>query len=183
MNFYSQAGQDQFVHALLPKREGTFWDIGCGGLEISNTRGLEELGWRGLLVDNSPEARKASCVRPSPFFLANATEFSFPEPDRVDYLSLDVDGASLDALRNLPLDKTRFSVITVEHDFWRFGDNLRTPMLQLLTEHGYFIVCADVCNPDPFEIWAVDDRVFSLQDVERFVRSEPTQWRDILGIA
>lgn len=180
MNFYSQAGQDQFVHKLLPITNGTFWDIGCGGLEISNTLALEQVGWRGLLMDNSPEAQKASVGRISRFILADATIYRFPEPERIDYLSLDIDAGTLSALMNLPLNKTRFSIITIEHDAYRFGDTLRAPMRKILKNFGYNLVCADVKNPDPFEDWWVDDLLWD--KANRFL-SSGMMWTDIFAEA
>jgi hypothetical protein len=70
MNSYSQAGQDRFVHALIPGDVGTFLDIGCAGKEGSNTLGLEELGWTGILMDSRLNA--LNCPRKSLFI--------FPKP-------------------------------------------------------------------------------------------------------
>jgi hypothetical protein len=184
INDYSQAGQTRFVFETLIKpdvvRVGSFLDIGCAGLSISNTLGLEELGWRGWLIDNSSEAQLDSINRPSKFILGDATQLNYGFlPAIVDYLSLDIDGATLDALRKLPLDKTRFRVITIEHDQYSRGDTLRIPIYETLIAHGYTIVCMDVCNPDPFEIWAVDPNLVPRSAWEPMVRTGPVQWRDI----
>lgn len=181
MNSYSQAGQDQFVHALHPS-PGVFLDIGCAGRSISNTLALEEIGWSGVLVDNSVEAMKDSAGRKPTFVLADAValDYSFLPPV-VDYLSLDVDFASLAVLRRLPLHETRFRIITVEHDSYQHGETLRTPMLEILKTRGYDVLCADVCNPDPFEIWCVDPKLVDMSIAEKFRRNQPTQWRDILA--
>lgn len=184
MTDYSQAGQTTFVKKLLIDTGvvpvGSFLDIGCAGLSISNTLGLEELGWRGWLCDNSPEAQLDSINRPSKFILGDATKLNYGFlPSVVDYLSLDIDGATLDALKKLPLDKTRFRVITIEHDAYRFGETLRLPMADILIAHGYTIICMDVCNPDPFEIWAVDKNLVPASAWEPMVRIGPVQWRDI----
>lgn len=158
MNFYSQAGQDRFVYELLVKSGiapvGTFLDIGAGGLSISNTLGLEELGWIGWLIDNSTEAANDSRSRKSTFICDDATRMNYDFlPPRIDYLSLDVNGASLAALMQLPLKRVWFSVITIEHDAYRFGDSLRSPMRKILLDHDYALVHPDVSNPDPFEDW------------------------------
>lgn len=161
MNFYSQAGQDKFVYELLVKTgiapKGTFLDIGAGGRSISNTLGLEEIGWTGWLIDNSPEAQKDSEGRNAKFILADATtlDYSFL-PDRVDYLSLDVDSASLSALERLfETSKCRFKVCTLEHDAYRFGDSLRAGQRKAMKAYGYYLVRPNVSNPDPFEDWWV----------------------------
>lgn len=176
MNFYSQARQDEFVLALagrhIPK---LFLDIGCGGRSISNTLALEERGWTGMLLDNSPEAEKDSKGRKAQFILTDATKYKWPVPLLCfGYASIDIDYASLDALKNIPLGDMRFGIITIEHDSWRFGEELRTPMLRILKEHGYDVLCADVCNPDPFEIWAVDPECVDMEIAERFRSNKPT---------
>jgi hypothetical protein len=185
MNSRSQAGQDRFVNALHPQ-PGTFLDIGAAGLAISNTLGLEEIGWTGILVDNSPEAARASTVRKAWFKLADATQrdYSFLPPI-VDFLSLDVDGASLDALRKIfaSAPKTSFRTITVEHDQYERGESLRTPMLELLRAKGYDILCPDVCHEGKsFEIWAVKPELVDMTVAEKFRRDKPTDWKEILNV-
>lgn len=185
MNFCSQAGQDQFCAKVLIESGvelcRNFLDIGCAGLAISNTLWLETVhGFRGWCIDNSPEAQLDSINRPSKFILGDATKLNYGFlPAVVDYLSLDIDGATLDALRKLPLDKTRFRVITVEHDQYSRGDTLRIPIYETLIAHDYTIVCMDVCNPDPFETWAVDKNLVPASAWEPLVRIGPVQWRDI----
>lgn len=156
---YSQAGQDIFVRRVLGTTPGTFLDIGCAGDQWSNTKALEEDGWTGWLVDTDPNAAKGR----GNFICADATKMKWSEgffPPKIDYLSLDVDENSLDALKNLPLDATRFRVITIEHDAYRFGDKLRDGERAILTAHGYQLVCKDVCGAPnaPFEDWWVDPR-------------------------
>ena len=76
---HSQAGQDKFVYDTLVKPtnyiNGTFLDIGCGfPIEINNTYSLEQLGWRGVLIDKDPGFVE-SCrqQRQSPVIEADAT--------------------------------------------------------------------------------------------------------------
>lgn len=142
MKWYSQSGQDEFAYFTTNKKEHcTFLDIGSGG-PTSNTRALEELGWTGWRVDVAPDL---NCRRVSTFFIADATEMLFNFlPSYVDYLSLDVDDESYHALLALPLDRVRFGCITAEHDFYRFGETLRTPMRKCLERHGYSIMWKDV---------------------------------------
>jgi hypothetical protein len=182
MNSYSQAGQDRFVYEVLIKTGvlqhamGTFIDIGCAGNELSNTRALEEMGWLGLLVDIAPQPETTK--RPSRFMQADATKADLMiRWSTVDYLSLDVDEATLDALKNLPLDKVRFRVITIEHDAYRFGDKLRPFEREILTKAGYKLICADVCNPVPFEDWWVDAPYEKY--AERF-KCQGKHWTEIL---
>lgn len=153
MKSYSQAGQDVFVRLVLGNKPGTFLDIGCAGDQYSNTKALEEEGWTGWLVDFDLYAGRG---RSSRFYNLDVTKpFKLPLPSHIDYLSLDVDENSLAALKNLPLDKTRFWVITIEHDQYRFGDKLYPEERAILMAHGYQLICKDVCGAPgaPFEDW------------------------------
>lgn len=159
MNTYSQASQDLYVYQMVPRSNGTFIDIGCGHpSKWNNTLALEELGWTGLLVDSV--AQQHIETRRAKFIQADARGLMWPVilsgfPRVIDYLSLDVDEASLDALVNVMGAGHQFRVITLEHDAWRFGDTLRAGQRELLTSLGYTLHQADVCaTPDmPFEDW------------------------------
>jgi hypothetical protein len=183
MKSYSQAGQDVFVRLIYgPDFKGTFLDIGCAGDLYSNTKALEEEGWTGTLVDIDPYAGHG---RKEPFICGDATKcvFNFLSK-RIDYLSLDVDENSLAALKNLPLDTTRFSVITIEHDAYRFGDKLWPGEREILKAKGYSLVCQDVCGAPgaPFEDWWVDTRNIHPSAVRRFL-SVGKLYTDILYAA
>lgn len=172
MNYYSQAGQDKWIEELLVKgeglTEGNFLDIGCGGKQWSNTLGLEAIGWVGILLDNSIEAREY-CVanRRNPFILHDATTVNWEGilPPLVDYLSLDVDGASLEVLISLPLERVEFRAITIEHDAYRFGDKLRSVERQVLRNHGYTLWKGNVEHDGmPFEDWWIKPELLKLKD-------------------
>jgi hypothetical protein len=189
MKSYSQAAQDRFVHKLIVEPEqlktGTFLDIGCcHPTEISNTFGLEEIGWLGILFDIDPNACElCRQKRRSPVVEGNAVTNDyrrllleglwntnepikhiipfrrplFDGPLVIDYLSLDIDSGTDDVLAALPLDSVRFRIITLEHDAYRFGDRPRRRMRDMLKAHGYDLVCSDVCSLDmmPYEDWFV----------------------------
>lgn len=166
---YSQVGQDLWVLeklAHLDPRRCSFLDIGCNHpVELSNTYALERLGWSGWLVDADQVCFDlCTAQRKGATVLADATKLrlaSLPtiegfSPLAVDYLSLDIDHGTLDALRNLLSQGLAFKVATVEHDAYRFGDELRAGERQLLTEAGYILEHADVGSPEwPFEDWWV----------------------------
>jgi hypothetical protein len=184
MKSYAQAGQDVFARLLHPE-PGVFLDVGAAGPSISNTLALEEAGWTGWLVDNSIEALRASSGRKAKFICDDAAKIDYSFlPSTANYLSVDCDQYSLAALERIfataPL--TRFSVITAEHDAYERGEALRTPMLNLLRQHHYWIVCADVCHEGkPFEIWAIDPEQKSFA-AQVFMSPEPTDWKEILGL-
>lgn len=156
---YSQAGQDAFVHALLGD-QGTFLDIGASHpTELSNTYGLEQVGWTGVCVEIEHSLCELLRVqRKAVVREGDAIKMPWGHPWRAgDYLSLDIDGATLDVLRKLMEAKYKFLVITIEHDAYRFGDTLRIPEREILTAAGYVLVRPDVCcTPGmPFEDWWV----------------------------
>ena len=129
-NNYSQAFQDMFVLCMLDgKRNGTYWELGADKpRKLNNTYILEsEFGWTGHSFDIEKEKvdyfntqRKNKCI------YADATTYDYASlgyPEQIDYLSLDCDPANitLDCLKQLPLDKHRFSVITYETDVYQDG--------------------------------------------------------------
>lgn len=166
MKSNSQVGQDVFIaetfKAIDPSFKGTFLDVGCNDpIHWSNTYALEELGWAGVLVD----VEQSSCdlcraKRPKSLVIhADATRINWSSVLPVkhfDYLSLDVDQATPAALRNLITHGVTWRIATVEHDFWRFGNEPRAEMRALLSTVGYVMVKADVLGMDgksQFEDW------------------------------
>lgn len=182
---HSQAGQDRFVWEVLRHPEsGTFLDIGANHpVEKNNTYALEQMGWRGILVENDAhcanlirEQREASILEED---ATTVPWLGYLFQDRLDYLSLDVDFASLQVLRDLMALPYRFSVLTVEHDAYRFGTERRDEMVTLLRSKGYDILCADVCDQGmSFEIWAVDPLAVDMAKAEKFRRDVPTDWKE-----
>lgn len=58
MKYYSQIGQDKyFIENFMEKSDNNFFvDVGChDGVTMSNTLALENLGWRGLLIEVEDE--------------------------------------------------------------------------------------------------------------------------------
>ena len=57
MKYYSQFGQDKWIHENLfkDKNDGFFVEIGADdGIDKSNTKFFEELGWSGICIEPSP---------------------------------------------------------------------------------------------------------------------------------
>lgn len=179
---YSQAGQDRFVWEMLGPGFGTFLDVGANHpTERSNTYALERMGWTGTLVEADP-----NCVqllrqqRNARVIEADATQLDWSGVMdagwRINYLSLDVDEASLTTLRNVLESGLLFDVMTVEHDAYRFGPERRNEMLRMIWEHGYHVLCPDVCDQGmAFEAWAVNPRTMAIQ--HRFARPHPADWK------
>lgn len=56
--YYSQIGQDEFMHKnfFLDKTDGTFVDIGAGGVKFSDSLFFERRGWRCVCIEPHPRA-------------------------------------------------------------------------------------------------------------------------------
>lgn len=182
---HSQAGQDRFVLELLGHSPGKALDIGANHpTQKSNTYALEQMGWRGLLVENDENcAGLLARGRSWAVITEDATKLDWAAAlsawGDFDYLSLDVDAATLRVLQRLPLATTRFRVITLEHDSYRFGPAPRALMLSILSNYGYEVLCADVCDQGmPFEIWAIDPVNVDLERAMRFRSARPTDWTE-----
>jgi hypothetical protein len=169
MKSYSQAKQDLFVLEVLKnKRNGLFLDIGCGHPNnINNTFLLEsEFDWSGVCVDvDESLTEKWEQRKKSKFINNNALTLDYEhiikqmtDDNIIDYLSLDLEPASItfECLQKIPFDKYIFSVITYEHDYYRFGDAYRTPSRNFLINLNYVIVNQDVGDDgQSFEDWYI----------------------------
>lgn len=188
MVYWSQAWQDEFVANMLNfKRDGHFLDIGStDGMNQSNSYFLEsEMGWKGICVERgvgyTEHYRKnRNCI----FLNEDATQIDYKAlfianayPSRIDYLSVDIDENSALALKKLPLDDYRFSIITIEHDAYRFSDSLRSEERAILNAHNYTLLFPNVLvplgcgmGPDlPFEDWWVDASAFNVDQLSKLV--------------
>lgn len=183
---HSQSGQDRFAWELFKDEGGlmhTFLDIGClcegrpDARKISNTYGLEQLSWFGLLVDR---VQVTLPDRKSPYVCGDARTLDWQQLMKetkissFDYLSLDVDEATVATLKNLLASGVRWRAATIEHDSYEFGPAARDEMRKLLTEAGYTLLVPDVqvrCNDGvlrPFEDWWVDARKVNMEVAEKF---------------
>lgn len=147
--WYSQCGQDEFVYNLLGEN-GIFLDIGSGHpTELSNTRALEDYGWTGHCIDILPfdySQRKAT------FLQADALSLSWKNFSP-DYISLDVDWVCLEVLKDLLSEGITFKVLTIEHNRYCKGDDIRNQMRTLLSP-SYTLARADVAfEGNEFEDW------------------------------
>lgn len=190
---FSQAGQDRFVWEVTGhKTNGTFLDIGSGEVtSCSNSYGLEQMGWRGLMVDLHRDV-KGLAKRKSPFLQADTTTVRWLDvlrryriPLKIDFLSLDVDDATTDTLIHIPLGQIHFGVICIEHDSYRLGPGPRDTMREILKSAGYQLICEDVriAYPTPgdlveFEDWHVAP---ALAERAKPFQSKLKMWSEIVG--
>lgn len=184
--FYSDAKQDQFVANLLNfKNDGYYLDIGsCHSIGSNNSYVFDnEFNWTGICVELQESYKSSYDGRKQCTFLnEDATKLNYKEvlqknkfPKIIDYLSLDVDTASLEVLEKLPLDEFKFKVITIEHDFYIYGDTYRGKQREILEKNNYILLCADVyvqqngfdkkeCS---FEDWWVHPDFFDINTIEK----------------
>lgn len=177
-NTYSQAWQDLFVLTMLNgKNSGTFLEIGAGApvSEGNNTFLLEKFNYSGISIDiDSARHQEWAAERPnSKFIVGNALELDYTEvldkfPNQIDYLQIDIDpaGNSLRALKKLPHNQHRFSVITFETDLYANNTQVKEQSKQLLHNLGYELVVENAAIKNhythewvAFEDWYVDPLV------------------------
>ncbi|MBU3568185.1 hypothetical protein [Polynucleobacter alcilacus] len=172
-NYFSQAGQDLFVLAMLNNKEnGTYLEIGgADPFDSNNTFLLESVfGWTGFSIEfNAELSAKYSKLRNNICISADATIFDYEAqakllhfPSQIDYLSVDIDPAenTYAALIKCPFNQYRFSVITYEHDAYSSGDAYANLSRKFLKDRGYRLVAKNVkCFGRAFEDWWVDPKI------------------------
>lgn len=187
MHFYADDRQDEFVANLLKfKRDGYYVDIGsCASTGSNNSYFFEsQLNWKGICIEKNPifndSYKERSCRYVNQDALTIDYEKMFKEenmPLSIDYLSLDIDEASVDALRKLPLKKYRFKVITIEHDSHVHGDLYKKPQREILIKNGYFLLCSEVLNQSGINIgqehgwedWYCDPAYFNPEELDHLI--------------
>lgn len=170
INGRGESGQDNFAFEHCGRTSfGSFLDIGCNEpRRWNNTFALEEVGWRGWALDINPEyAADWARERVTRFVTADATVVDWkalvgPTTKFIDYLSLDIDenkerNLVTTILTNLFAAGLTFRCATIEHDAYRFGDNPRLAIREIMQSNGYTLAHADVeiraGNGKPFEDW------------------------------
>lgn len=182
--FHSDYGQDKWIARFLfpDVEDGYFVDVGSGdGVVSSNTKALEDLGWKGICVDPFPTnmeprncrlfkevvygvAGKKVCFRDAGFLggiddhmglteewpgvkKARIVEFTTvtlddilvraDAPEFIHYMSIDIEGAELEALKGFPFSKYKVGAFTIEHNL---EEPKRSQIRSLLENKGYRFV-------------------------------------------
>jgi hypothetical protein len=195
--FQSDARQDQFVANMLKfKKNGHYIDIGsCHSMYSNNSFYFQSLDWKGICVEINSEYNSSYESRKDCIYLnEDATKIEYRTllnennfPKTIDYLSLDIDEASIDVLKILPLDEFRFRVITIEHDAYHLGDYYRSQQRQILEQNGYMLVCSNVFVQQngwikencAFEDWWIDPNEFDEKLVNQ-IKSESAYPSEII---
>ena len=174
-NNWSQSMQDIFVMSMLDgKRNGVYVEIGADQPRvISNTYLLEkDFDWSGISFElDVDKVAFFNTIRENKCLCEDATLYNYKSlfeelnyPKQIDYLQLDIDPAegTLRALKALPLDDYRFSVITYETDVYSSGADIQDEQIEILESHGYQLVAKNVkCEGNPYEDWWIDPAIVS----------------------
>jgi hypothetical protein len=179
VKYSGEIGQDKWVlEKVFPDvADGYFVDVGSGHGSIgSNSRTLEERGWRGVCIDPFPvhmEGRTCQMFREVVFSkpgmvvafhtaggvggvaetlgawndqaprapVVKLTTVTLEDilvraaaPRLIHFVSLDIEGAELEALRAFPFERYRVVAWTIEHNR---EEPKRSQVAALLAAHGY----------------------------------------------
>jgi len=170
---YSKEQQDIFAKCLIGN-SGFFLDIGCRTpVEENNTKLLEECGWRGLMFDTDETfIKKCQNQRFAKSFCIDATSCAFIDilknekcPQIIDYISLDIDEASIPCLKKILENGYQFKCMTFEHT-WDLKDPVNNNSIlesrNILKTYGYIALYEDVVlnhgehAGKPFEDWWIN---------------------------
>ena len=174
-NNWSQSMQDMFVLSMLDgKRNGVYVEIGADQPRvISNTYLLENnFDWSGVSFElDADKVTFFNTIRKNKCLCEDATLYDYKSifeernyPKQIDYLQLDIDPAegTLRALKTLPLDDYRFSLITYETYVYSSGADIQDEQIEILESHGYQLVAKNVkCEGNPYEDWWIDPATVS----------------------
>jgi hypothetical protein len=146
----SKEGQDIFAEFLInDQRKKTFLDLGCNHpITHNNTYYLENKGWNGIITDIDSnleqlyiESKRKCLFRivdlSDPIQLNDLCDFYIENfGNYVDFLSFDVDAATMKVLNNFPFDKLSFGVMCFEHDTYHQNQSneRKTAMITKLSE-------------------------------------------------
>jgi hypothetical protein len=165
---YSRHFQDMFVLSILDgQKNGTFVEIGSGHPELfNNTLLLEkEFGWKGISLDNSERmCHIFSRSRNSSLVLADAANTDYKLlfkqhclEQRIEFLRINAELASIAALKAIPFDKHEFSVLQFQHNAVWWGAEIREESRKILSKIGYILMVSDVAvdEKSSYEDWWV----------------------------
>ena len=175
------------------KRNGTYLEIGgADGIDINNTFLLEsEYDWKGIAFEwLEPGWNSYISKRKNPCFCEDATKADYAKlladhnfPSQIDFLQVDIEPAqqTLDALKAIPHDRYRFSVICFETAIYCGQDlHVQQEQIDLLESLGYVMIAKNVSNVgnDPFEDWWVDPTAVDMDRVLPYIEGGFTDDRE-----
>jgi len=176
---YSKEFQDILVHTLIPK-PGFFLDIGMGDpINGNNSYFLELNGWSGFMFDQSgQDIGNAQTLRRNTAIQCNVSNFNWRQflksnncPKVIDYISLDVDSANIDVIRDFPFDEFEFKIMTFEHDRYNNGDirkNAYRERMKKFDQYIFLLENAKITGLE-WEDWIINKKFFDLDRIGKFV--------------
>jgi len=188
--------QDFFTFlSLNGEKNGTFLDIGCSDPIISNnTYGLEKIGWTGICIDSSIEYKIFFTEHRSSQYILyegqdedqdfNIINNFFNKYPVIDYLSFNHSFMMNQILFKIPFDKIKFKVITIKHDCYAIGNELKESITKLLKEHNYFLLCDNIKifyleKESEFEDWWVNPDLVDMSLISKY-QSSGKRWNQVL---
>ena len=144
--------------------------------------------WTGVSIDIDKSMTDLFSLRKTTSLNEDCTILDFNkllnlyDSNHIDYLSLDLEPASttLDCLKTIPFNDIEFSVITFEHDVYRFGDDCRNKSRELLEGYGYKRICSDVSNGhNIYEDWYYNSKYVNYDRI-KIIESKGQEWSDFL---
>lgn len=158
------------------------------GVHLNNTLALEKAGWNGVCVEANRSIfsalvnnRTSRCenvvvldydgfcgfeekgligsVKEGSDFKCVTFESLLNGQKVVDYLSLDVEGAEYKILSKIDFESVTIKVITVEHNLYTLGPQMKNQIFDLLSKNGFYRVREDVVVDGtlPFEDWYIHE--------------------------
>lgn len=84
-------------------------------------------------------------------------------PKLIDYLSIDIEGHELTALKNFPFNEWNIGAITIEHNLYMDGPANKDALFKLLSDNGFIRAVEDApcldpyptCYMQPYEDWYI----------------------------
>lgn len=195
---YSGEGQDIFALSLLNKvkiDDFSFLDVGCAEpFNKSNGSLFDEIGCSGLFIDkdsfNYNRRNFYQCDVHSDYF-DNILKIIFRH---INYLSIDVDGASGVALEKIINHKKTFDILTFEHELCCGNLSLKNFSTKILKENGYLCLFENVHydknKQTPFEDWWINPKYQFEKEHLKLIQEKKNNdkafcdlyWEDILKL-
>jgi hypothetical protein len=187
---YSRDYQDLFVNLITNKKQNGFYlEIGAAHpIKGNNTYLLEkDFNWIGVSI----EIDKNMCdlfskIRKNKIICNDATKLDYKKileeekmPKEIDYLQVDCEPAltTFEALKKIPLDDYKFSVITFEHDNYNYKENNNNYLVkqmsrEYLSKFGYIMIADEMSckgkENKPFEDWWIYPDLINKDNIEKF---------------
>ena len=175
-NKFSQSGQGQFAYNLSGSN-GLYLEIGAHDPIInSNTYNLEvKCKWNGLSIENDISFKNTwdnSNERKNEIIWDDAFNIDYNKlikeknfPDRLDYLSCDIESAenTFNILKKIINSGLSFSFISFEHDKYNIGNKYEDLSIEFLNENKYKVAIKDIYSRNKkykvFETWFIKNDI------------------------